>query len=35
MKAIRILFCVLALIVFAPVAFLIYPFMEVLNDNSK
>ncbi|CYU11675.1 Uncharacterised protein [Streptococcus suis] len=35
MKALKIIFCVSALIILAPIAFLIYPFMEVLNDNGK
>ena len=35
MKTLKIILCVSALIVLAPIAFLIYPFMEVLNDNSE
>lgn len=35
MKAFKIIFCVLALIILAPIAFLFFPIMEVLNDNSE
>lgn len=35
MRTLKIIFCVLALIILAPIAFLLLPFLEVLNDNSK
>lgn len=35
MKALKIIFCVLALVLFAPIAFLFFPFLEVLNDDSE
>lgn len=35
MKVFKIMFSVMALVLFAPIAFLLLPFWEVLNDNSK
>lgn len=35
MKVVKSIFLVAVLIVLAPIAFLLLPFLEVLNDDSK
>lgn len=35
MKVFKIILYMLGLIILAPIAFLLLPFMEVLNDNGK
>ncbi len=35
MRILKTTFCVLALIILAPIAFLFFPILEVLDDNQS